>query len=122
MLSPYEKKLNDLMHDVFKEHCAHQMVPTFLNGKLKNLETKEIGKETYPPKPKIRFGFSFFKIKIDLTKLYKIIKKDKIFLKKFLLVKVSTFKTCTLYFVLFFIKFLPLLSVTNKTSYPFSEK
>ena len=37
-----EKKLNDLMHDVFKEHCAHQMVPTFLNGKLKNLGFKGI--------------------------------------------------------------------------------
>ena len=30
------------MHDVFKEHCSHQMVPTFLNGKLKNLGFKDI--------------------------------------------------------------------------------
>ena len=30
------------MHDVFKEHCAHQMVPTFLNGKLQNIGFKEI--------------------------------------------------------------------------------
>ena len=37
-----EKKLNDLMHDVFKEHCSHQMVPTFLNGRLKNLGFKDI--------------------------------------------------------------------------------
>ena len=37
-----EKKLNDLMHDVFREHCAHQMVPTFLNGKLKGLGFKNV--------------------------------------------------------------------------------
>ena len=37
-----EQKLNDLMHDVFKQHCAHQMVPTFLNGKLKSLGFKNI--------------------------------------------------------------------------------
>ena len=42
-----EKKLNDLIHEVFKDHCFHQMLPTQLNGKLENLgftniKTKEL--------------------------------------------------------------------------------
>ena len=44
-----------------------------------------------------------------------IIKKEKIFLNKFLLVGVPAFKTYDLNCEDFFIKFFPLLSVTNKT-------
>ena len=32
-----EQKLNDLIHNVFKDHCYHQMLPTILNGKLNKL-------------------------------------------------------------------------------------
>ena len=48
-------------------------------GKLKNLEAKAIGKDTYPPNPKIKSGFSFLKIRIDLNIENKIIKKEKNF-------------------------------------------
>ena len=32
-----EKKLNDKIHDAFKAHCSHQMLPMELPGKLSNL-------------------------------------------------------------------------------------
>ena len=42
-----EQKLNDLIHNVFKDHCFHQMLPTILNGKLyklgyTNIKTNEL--------------------------------------------------------------------------------
>ena len=49
----------------------------------KNLDDKEIGKDTYPPNPKIRFGLSFLRIFADFIIEKKISKKDKILLKKF---------------------------------------
>ena len=60
-------------------------------GKLKNLDAKEIGKETYPPNPNIKFGFSFFKIRIDFTIDVKIKKIEKNFFNKFLFVGVPAF-------------------------------
>ena len=42
---------------------------------LKNFDTKEIGKDAYPPKPKIKSGFSFFIILTDLN-IDKKIKKN----------------------------------------------
>ncbi|MDG2356423.1 MAG: methyltransferase domain-containing protein [Paracoccaceae bacterium] len=37
-----ENKLNNLMHEAFKSHCFHQMIPMVLGGKLKNLGFKNI--------------------------------------------------------------------------------
>ena len=40
-----EKKLNDVIHEAFKAHCFHQMLPLDLNGKLKKLGYKNITSE-----------------------------------------------------------------------------
>ena len=37
-----EEKLNDKMHDIFRGHCSHQMLPMELPGKLTNLGYKNI--------------------------------------------------------------------------------
>ena len=42
----------------------------------KNLDDKEIGKDTYPPNPKIRFGLSFLRIFADFIIEKKISKKE----------------------------------------------
>jgi len=92
----------------------HRMVHTILK--------KEIGNDTYPPNPIIRSGFSFLKIKIDLVIEKRIIIKEKIFLKKLLFDGVSVFMMHDLNRAWFFKKVFPLISVTNKTSYPLFEK
>ena len=40
-----ETKINNLIHDAFREHCFHQMLPFDLHGKLKNLGYKNIKSE-----------------------------------------------------------------------------
>ena len=40
-----EKKLNDLIHDAFRAHCFHQMLPLDLVGKLSNLGYQNIKSE-----------------------------------------------------------------------------
>jgi len=40
-----EKKLNDLIHDAFRAHCFHQMLPLDLIGKLSNLGYQNINSE-----------------------------------------------------------------------------
>ena len=40
-----EKKLNDLIHEAFRAHCFHQMLPLDLVGKLSNLGYKNIQSE-----------------------------------------------------------------------------
>ena len=37
-----EEKLNDLIHEAFRAHCFHQMLPFDLHGKLSNLGYKKI--------------------------------------------------------------------------------
>jgi len=68
---------------------------SFLSWKDRNrqlFEATEIGNETYPPNPKIKSGFSFFKINIDFMIENNIVKKEKKFFIKFLLLGVFTFK------------------------------
>ena len=43
-------------------------------GQEKILEIKLIGKDTYPPSPNTRFGFSLIKINMDSNKLINILK------------------------------------------------
>ena len=40
-----EQKLNDIIHDAFRAHCFHQMLPLDLVGKLSNLGYKNIQSE-----------------------------------------------------------------------------
>ena len=40
-----EKKLNDIIHEAFRAHCFHQMLPLDLVGKLSNLGYKNIQSE-----------------------------------------------------------------------------
>ncbi len=40
-----EKKINDLIHEAFRAHCFHQMLPIDLNGKLKKLGYKNINSQ-----------------------------------------------------------------------------
>ncbi len=40
-----EKKLNDIIHEAFRAHCFHQMLPLDLIGKLSNLGYKNIQSE-----------------------------------------------------------------------------
>ncbi len=40
-----EKKLNDIIHDAFREHCFHQMLPLDLIGKLSNLGYQNVQSE-----------------------------------------------------------------------------
>ena len=40
-----EKKLNDVIHEAFRAHCFHQMLPLDLVGKLSNLGYKNIRSE-----------------------------------------------------------------------------
>ena len=40
-----EKEINDLIHEAFRAHCFHQMLPLDLNGKLKKLGYKNISSQ-----------------------------------------------------------------------------
>ena len=62
------------------------------NGRSKIFEATEIRNETYPPNPKIKSGFSYFKTNIDFMIENNIVKKEKKFFIKFLLLGVFTFK------------------------------
>ena len=71
--------------------CVHELYQTLnLKGifrvgigrdNVPEKEAKEKGKDTKPPIPKTKFGFSFFKIKIDLIIEKKIVHNDINFLK-----------------------------------------
>ena len=40
-----EKEINNLIHEAFRAHCFHQMLPLDLNGKLKKLGYKNISSQ-----------------------------------------------------------------------------
>ena len=43
-----EDKLNNLIHEAFKSHCSHQMLPMVLEGKLKKLGFRNIKNQELP--------------------------------------------------------------------------
>ena len=85
---------------------------------LSNFAAKQMGKETYPPRPNTKSGFSFLKSKKELNKARISFKQKNILFKNPARVgKLTSNILCKEKF--FFTYFAPLLSVTNIVSYSF---